>query len=59
MSGVQNYRIDDELLKEFFNRGQDENNLAVLDTIASGSYGECTCAEIVKKLEKISHNNKS
>ena len=31
----------------------------VFDTIASGSYGECPYAEIAKKLEKISQNNKS
>ena len=31
----------------------------VLDTIAGGSYGECPYAEIAKKLEKISHNNKT
>ncbi|KAH0678939.1 hypothetical protein KY284_020024 [Solanum tuberosum] len=37
----------------------DENNKAVLDTIAGGSYGECTYAQIVKNLEKISHNNKA
>ena len=31
----------------------------MLDTIADGSYGECTYGEIVEKLEKISHNNKA
>ena len=40
-------------------RGQDANNKAVLDTIVGGSYGECTYAEIVEKLEKISQNNKA
>ena len=51
--------IDDESLKEYFYRGQDDNNKAVLDTIAGGSYGECPYAEIVEKLEKISQNNKA
>ena len=31
----------------------------VLDTIADGSYGECSYAEIAEKLEKISWNNKT
>ena len=31
----------------------------MLDTIAGDSYGECPYVEIVKKLEKISHNNKA
>ena len=30
-----------------------------MDTIAGGSYGECPYAEIAKKLEKISRNNKA
>ena len=30
-----------------------------MDTTAGGSYGECPYAEIAKKLEKISQNNKS
>ena len=29
-----------------------------MDTIVDGSYGECPYAEIAKKLEKISRNNK-
>ena len=49
-----NHRIDDESLKEFFYRWKDDNNKAVLDTIAGGSYGECTYEEIAEKLEKIS-----
>ena len=57
--GFPNHSIDNESLKEYFYRGQYDNNKAVLDTIAGGSYGECTYAEIVEKLEKISHNNKS
>ncbi|KAH0634861.1 hypothetical protein KY284_037647 [Solanum tuberosum] len=32
--GVPNHRIDNESLKEYFYRGQDDNNKAVLDTIA-------------------------
>ena len=37
---VPNNRIDDELLKEYFYRGQDDFNNVVLDIIASCSYGE-------------------
>ena len=59
MRSVRNHHINDELLKEYFYRGQGENNKTVLDTIAGGSYGECTCAEIAEKLEKISRNSKS
>ena len=51
--------MDDESLKEYFYRGKDDNNKAVLDTIAGGSYGESPYAEIAKKLEKISRNNKA
>ena len=36
-----------------------DNNKAVLHTIAGDSYGECTYAEMVEKLEKISRNNKA
>ena len=59
MRSVPNHRIDDESLKEYFYRGQDDNNKAVLDTIAGGSYGECPYAEIAEKLEKFSRNNKA
>ena len=58
MRSFQNHRIDDESLKEYFYRGQDDNNKVVLDTIAGGSYGECPYVEIAEKLEKISRNNK-
>ena len=34
--------IYDESLEEYFYRGQDDNNKAVLDTIVGGSYGKCT-----------------
>ena len=57
LRSVPNHRIDDESLKEYFYRGQYDNNKAVLDTIAGGSYGECPYAEIAKKLEKISDEN--
>ena len=30
----------------------------MLDSIAGGSCGECTCSKIAEKLKKISHNNK-
>ena len=56
MRSVPNHRIDDESPKEY--RGQDDNNKAVLNTIAGGSYGECPYAEIAEKLEIISRNNK-
>ena len=59
MRSVLNNNIDDESLKEYFYRGQDDNNKAVLDMIAGGSYGECTYADIAEKLEKISQNNKA
>ena len=59
MGSVPNYRIDYESLKEYFYLGQDDNNKAVLDTIAGGSYGECPYAEIAEKLDKISWNNKA
>ena len=59
LRSVPNHRIDDESLKEYFYRGQDDNNKAVLDMIAGGSYGECSYAEIAQKLEKISKNNKA
>ena len=59
LRSVPNHHIDDESLKEYFYRGQDDNNKAVLDTIAGGSYGECPYAEIAEKLEKISRNKKA
>ena len=59
LRSVPNHRIDDESLEEYFYRGQDDNNKAVLDTIAGGYYGECPYAEIAEKLEKISRNNKA
>ena len=42
--------MDYELLKEYFYRGKDDNNKAVLDTIVGGSYGECPLAEIAEML---------
>ena len=59
LRSVPNHNIDDESLKEYFYRGQNDNNKAILDAIVGGSYGECTYAEIVEKLEKISQNNKA
>ena len=50
---------DDELPKEYFYWGHDDNNKAVLDTIAGDSYGECPYAEIAEKLDKIFLNNKA
>ena len=59
LRSVLNHLIDDESLKEYFYQGQEDNNKAVLDTIADGSYGQCPYAEIAEKLEKISQNNKA
>ena len=59
LRSIHNYHIDDESLKEYFYSGLDDNNKALLDTIAGGSYGECPYAEIVEKLEKISRINKA
>ena len=58
LRSLPNYRIDDVSLKEYFYRGQDDNNKAVLYTIAGGSYGDFPYAEIAEKLEKISWNKK-
>ena len=58
MRGVPNHHIDDDSLKEYFYRGEVDRNKEMLDTIMGTSYGEYTYAEIVEKLEKISHNNK-
>ena len=49
-----NYYINDESLKEYFYQGQDDNDKAVLDTIAGDYYRECPYAEIAEKLEKTS-----
>ena len=46
LRSVPNHRIDDESLKEYFYRGQDDKNRAVFDTLAGGSYGECPYDEI-------------
>ena len=59
LRSVPNYHIDDESLKEYFYRGQNDNNKAVLDTIAGGPYAECPYAEIAEKLEKISQSYKA
>ena len=56
---VPHHRIDDESLKEYFYKGQDENKKEVLDTTANGSDGECTYSEIAEKLDNISCINKS
>ena len=52
LRSVPNNHIDDESLREYFYRGQDDNNKTVLDMIAGGSYEECTYADIAKKLKK-------
>ena len=59
MRDISNHRIDYDSLKEYFYRWQDYNKKEVVDTIASGSYGECTYAETAEKLEKIYLNNKA
>ena len=50
LRSVPKHRIDEESLKEYFYRGQEDNNKEVLDTIAGGSYGEYTYTEIAEKL---------
>ena len=59
MRGVPNRRINDELLKEYFYQGLDDNGKVVLDTITEGSYRECSWDLITEKMEKISHKNKA
>ena len=50
LRSVPNHRIDDESLKEYFYRGQDDNNKSVVDKIVCGSNGECNYAEIAENL---------
>ena len=52
LRSVLNHRIDDESLKEYFYRGQDDNNKAVLDTIAGGSYGSVLILRTLKNKRK-------
>ena len=59
LRSIPNHCIDDESLKEYFYRGQDDNNKSVVDKIVCGSNGECNYAEIAENLEKISQNNKA
>lgn len=59
ISGVPNHFIDDDSLNEYFCKGQDDKNKAVLDSIVCGSYEDCTYAEIVEMFETISRNNKA
>ena len=59
MQNLANHRIDDESFKAPFNKGQVDNNKEVLYTIEGYYFGECTYAEIAKKLEKICLNNKA
>lgn len=56
---VPNHYIDDELLKNYFYRGQHDNNSDVLNIIMGISYNQCTYAETSEYLEKISPNNKT
>ena len=48
LRNVPNDRIDDESLKEYFYRGQDDNNIAVFDTIEGGSYGGVLILRLLK-----------
>lgn len=64
MWSVPNNCIDDDSLKKYFYQGQDvnvanDNGKGVLDTIAGGSYGIWTWAQINEKMQKLSHNNKA
>ena len=45
LRSVRNHRLDEESLKEYFYRAQDDNNTAVFDTIVGCSYGEFPYAE--------------
>ena len=45
---VPNHCIDDDSLKEYFYRGQDDNNKAVLDTIDGGSDGDVLMVRLLK-----------
>ena len=45
---VPNHRIDDESLKKYFYRGQDDNKKAVLDTIVGGSFGSVLMLRLPK-----------
>ena len=58
LRGIPNHRIDDESLKEYFYRDQDDNKKEVLDIIVGYYYGECTYTKTVEKWVKISHKNK-
>ena len=58
LRSVPNHNIDDDLIREYFYRGKDDNNKVVLDTITGGSFGEFNYADIAEKLEKISKYNK-
>ena len=49
---VPNHRIDDESQKEYFYRGHDDNNKAMLDTIAGGSYGSVLMLRLPKSWRK-------
>ena len=44
LRSIPNHRSDDEYLKVYFYWGKDDNNKALLDTIAGGSHGECNYA---------------
>lgn len=44
ISGVLDHCIDDDSLKEYFSKVQDDKNNAVLDTTVGGSYEDCTYA---------------
>lgn len=57
MRSLPNHHINDELLKEYFYRGQYDNGKVVLNIFAGGAYGACTFQEIAVKLEKTSKNN--
>ena len=46
LRSIPNHLIHDELLKQYFYREDDDNNKAMLDTIAGGSYKECPYAKI-------------
>ena len=48
LRSVPNHRIDDESLKEYFYRGQDDNNKAVLDTMQVDLMGSVLMLRLLK-----------
>ena len=52
LRSVLNHCIDDESLIEYFYEGQDNNNEAVLDTIAGGFIGSVLILRLLRSWKK-------